>query len=229
MIRVENLHLVQGAFRLSGVTFEVPTGRYGVLMGRTGCGKTSILEAICGLRPIAGGAIRLGDRVVTALKPAARNIGYVPQDGALFTTMTVREQLGFSLSVRRWPKARIAERVEELAGMLGVGHLLDRKPRGLSGGETQRVALGRALAPGPSVLLMDEPLSALDEQTRAEMYELLKSVQRRTGVTTLHVTHNPGETRSLADHLFVLADGRIAERQVSAALSRTCRETTLEP
>src|SRR5690606_2722179 len=117
------------------------------------------------------------------LKPADRGLAYLPQDLALFQTLTVREHLAFALVVRKWRKARIEERVGELASLLGIQHLLDRRPLGLSGGESQRVALGRALACQPKVLLLDEPLSALDDVTRGEIYELLRSVQHQTGVT----------------------------------------------
>lgn len=214
MIRVEGLHLKQGAFELKDINFRVASGIYAVLMGRTGTGKTSLIEAVCGLRPVAGGAIYLNDVNVTSFKPAERGIGYVPQDGALFSTMTVRRQLGFGLEIRKRQKAEIARRVEELGELLNISHLFDRKPARLSGGETQRVALGRALAIRPSVLLMDEPLSALDEETRFEMYALLKSVQQATGVTVLHITHNHSETRELADQLFVLEEGRINRRDM---------------
>jgi len=180
-------------------------------MGKTGCGKTSIIEAICGLRPIAAGRIRLADRDVTDLKPAARGVGYVPQDASLFSTFTVRQHLGFALTVRGRPVVEIAQRVEELAGLLGLEHLLDRRPQGLSGGEAQRVALGRALAMRPAVLIFDEPLSALDDDTRAEMYDLLAAVRRQSPVTVLHVTHNRSEAETLADRLLELRDGQVRE------------------
>jgi len=209
MIAVHDLSIEQGKFRLSNVTFEVPAGAYGVLMGKTGSGKTTILEAVCGLRKVAGGRIMLAGQDVTHAKPAERGIGYVPQDGALFTTMTVRDQLAFSLHIRRWPNDRITRRVTELADLLGIAHLLDRRPKGLSGGEQQRIALGRALAFEPKVLCLDEPLSALDDDTRNEMYDLLKTVREQSHVTTLHVTHNLAETRTLADRLLILRDGVI--------------------
>src|SRR5207302_2396916 len=122
--------------------------------------------ALAGLRAIEAGTIRLAGRDVTRLRPAARGVGYVPQDGALFDTMSVRDNLGFALDVRGDSRADIARRVEELASWLEVGHLLDRRPHNLSGGEKQRVALGRALAPRPPVLLLDEPLGPLDDDTR---------------------------------------------------------------
>ena len=209
MIQVQGLSIAAGTFRLKDVGFTVESGRYAVLMGRTGCGKTTILEAICGLRPIVAGGILLMGRNVADLRPAERGIGYVPQDKALFATMTVRGHLAFALGIRRWPRARIDARADELSELLGLGRLLDRYPRDLSGGESQRVALGRALSFQPGILLLDEPLSALDDQTREEMYQLLKSVRKHTDVTTLHVTHHRGEAERLADDVFVLENGAV--------------------
>ncbi len=209
MISLADIAVYQGAFSLENIAIEVPTGAYGVLMGKTGSGKTTLLEAICGLRHVAAGSVRLMGRDVTRLKPAARNIGYVPQDVALFSTLTVREHLALALVVRRWSRAAIRARVDELAQLLGIGHLLDRKPRGLSGGEAQRVALGRAIAMHPDVLLFDEPLSALDDDTRQEMYDLLRSIRKQMPVTVLHVTHNRDEASRLGECFFQLRDGQI--------------------
>jgi molybdate/tungstate transport system ATP-binding protein len=209
LIRVENLSLRAGQFALDSISFEIPTGRYGVLMGRTGVGKTSLLESLCGLRQVTAGQIWLADRDVTNLKPAERGIGFVPQDGALFETMSVREHLGFALKVRKVKRPAIDARVAELAELLGIEKLLERRPEGLSGGERQRVALGRALSARPSILCMDEPLSALDEATRAEMYLLLQSIRAKAGVTTLHITHNRAEAIRLADVVLVLENGTV--------------------
>jgi molybdate/tungstate transport system ATP-binding protein len=209
MISVTRLSLRAGAFSVDDLSFEVPTAEYAVLMGRTGTGKTTLLEAICGLKPVYAGTIRLLSVDVTHLRPAERGVGYVPQDLALFPTHTVREHLSFALEVRRWPQSAIDRRVAELAELLGIQLLLERRPLGLSGGESQRVALGRALAFRPGILLLDEPLSALDDTTRQEMYTLLRSVQRSTGVTTLHVTHSLSEAKALADRLLLLANGQI--------------------
>jgi molybdate/tungstate transport system ATP-binding protein len=209
LIRVENLSLRAGHFRLDSISFEIPAGRYGVLMGRTGVGKTTLLESLCGLRQVTAGRIWLADREVTHLKPAERGIGFVPQDGALFETMSVREHLGFSLRIRKVKRPAIEARVTELAELLAIEKLLDRMPDGLSGGERQRVALGRALAAHPSILCMDEPLSALDEETRDEMYVLLESIRGKAGVTTLHITHNRAEAVRLADVVLLLENGTI--------------------
>jgi ABC-type sugar transport system ATPase subunit len=211
MIRLENISWRAGAFRLENVSFEVPAGHYAVLMGRTGSGKTTLLEIICGLRSAISGRVKIGDRDVTEQPPGVRGIGYVPQDGAMFPSMTVHEQIGFALRLRRRPAAEIDARVRELAEHLGVGELLDRLPHDLSGGERQRVALGRALAARPDVLLLDEPLSALDEELRDELAALLKQVQRELGVTALHITHSAREAGQLADVLFRLDDGQVRQ------------------
>lgn len=211
MIRVEKLGVRSGEFSLSDVDFGVPDGEYGVLMGSTGSGKTTLLEAICGLRSTNAGRILLGERDVTRTKPAERGIGYVPQDGALFEHLTVRDHLEFALRIRRWDRTSIARRVESLADLLGIGPLLSRRPRGLSGGERQRVALGRALSFRPAFLLMDEPLSALDEGTRREMCELLKQAQSESGVTALHVTHGRWEAEILADRFLELREGVVRQ------------------
>ena len=222
MIELQGATIKAGDFSLHEISFRVETGEYAVLMGPTGQGKTTILEAICGLRHLTSGNIILKDRDVTRLSPAERAIGYVPQDLVLFPTMTVRQQLEFALEVRRVNRQQRKHRVEELAEMLGITYLLARKINGLSGGESQRVALGRALSFEPNVLLLDEPLSALDESTRLAMHELLRNVQRKTGVTTLHVTHSREEANALADRHLVL------ENQVIQESPRSERSTSDE-
>lgn len=209
MIRVENVTVRAGQFSLRDVSLDLAEARYGALMGRTGTGKTTLLEAIIGLKRIENGRICVGGRDVTNEHPAERGIGYVPQDGALFSRMSVYQHLAFALEVRHEPKTVIDARVWELAGLLGITHLLTRRPFGLSGGERQRVAMGRALSFRPGILLLDEPLSAVDEGTRGAMYDLLRRVQKESGITALHITHNPAEARELADDVFLLANGTI--------------------
>lgn len=209
MITLEDVTVTSGHFVLKNISLEVPTGGYGVLIGKTGCGKTTILESILGLRPVHAGKILLGGEDVSQLSPSLRGVGYVPQDGALFSRMTVRQHLSFALEIRRVSTAEINRRVSELAELLDIASLLDRVPRRLSGGERQRVALGRALSFNPRILCLDEPLSALDSQTRRQMCDLLMEIRKRTGVTTLHVTHNLDEAQRLAAPLFQLIDGRV--------------------
>jgi ABC-type sugar transport system ATPase subunit len=209
VIALEWVTVRSGGFGLRNVSFDIPAGGYGVLMGKTGSGKTTILEAICGLREIQEGAVRLAGVDVTRFRPGDRGIGYVPQDRALFQTMTVRRNLSFAPSILGWSTPDIDARVEELAALLRIGPLLDRSPAGLSGGEAQRVALGRALAAKPKILLLDEPLSALDDETWEGMIDLLGEVRKATGVTTLHVTHRREEARRLADRVLILADGAV--------------------
>jgi len=206
MIQVHQLCVAAGSSVIGPVSFQVEAGGYTALMGRTGVGKTTILEALAGLRTVVSGRISLDGRDVTRHKPAARGVGYVPQDLALFSTLSVAENLAFGPRVHGWPRAAVEARVGELSRMLGITHLLDRKPHGLSGGEAQRTALGRALAAAPRILLLDEPLTALDEETRIGMHDLLRSIRTVTGVTTIHVTHSADEARRLADDVLLLDD-----------------------
>ena len=206
MIKLENICVTQGSFSLQDVSFEIPDGTYGVLMGMSGCGKTTVMETICGLRQRLSGSIHLAGEDVSDLQPGARQIGYVPQDAALFPGLLVREQIAFGLVIRKRPQDEISARVNELAATLGIEHLLDRMPDFLSGGEKQRVALGRALGPRPRILCLDEPLSTLDDKTHSEIVALLKQVSRKHEVTTLHITHSYREAEQLADQIFVMDD-----------------------
>ncbi len=217
MIELDGASLRAGGFALSDLRLSIPEGTYAVLMGGTGQGKTTILEAICGLRPVAAGRILLDGDDVTRRKPADRSVGYVPQDLGLFPTISVRGHLEFALRLRKSPRSLIDARVAELARELAIEPLLSRNIQGLSGGESQRVALGRALSFHPRILLMDEPLTALDEPTRDRLCELLRTVQREHGLTVLHVTHSRAEARMLADRLFVLEEGALIERSVAKA------------
>lgn len=209
MIELRNLEVRAGGFRLRNVNLQVPAGQHGVLLGRTGSGKTTLLEAVCGLRPVVAGSVRLNDREVTGLPPADRGVGLVPQDGALFQHLTVREHLAFALEIRHHSREAVRARIAEVAGWLGLLPLLDRRPPGLSGGEAQRVAIGRALSFRPGILCLDEPLSALDEETRGEIRDVLRGLRAHQPVTILHITHNLADARQLADCLFRLRDGAV--------------------
>jgi ABC-type sugar transport system ATPase subunit len=209
VIAVEGLSIRQGAFALDGVSFAVPAGAYAVLMGPTGSGKTTVLETIAGLRRPTAGRVLLAGRDVTHLPPAARDVGYVPQDAVPFKTMTVWENIAFALRVRKVAAKQTDARVRELAERLGVAHLLDRRAVGLSGGEMQRVALGRALAFRPAVVLLDEPLNAVDEATRDRLTNLLRDVRKEGNLTVLHVTHSRDEAESLGDVVLRFENGRV--------------------
>jgi len=208
-LALEGIALKQGDFALEDIELVVARSEYAVLMGRTGSGKTSLLELTCGLRAAAAGRVLLDGRDATELAPAARGIGYVPQEGALFPYMRIGDQMALPLRLRGVRRAQQRERVLELAGWLGIEALLERSPRGLSGGERQRVALGRALSFRPALLALDEPLGALDEETRDELCGLLARAREESGAAVLHVTHNRAEAERLGDRVLQLADGRI--------------------
>ena len=211
MLRIDNISIRQDAFSLNDISFKIRKSEYVILMGKTGCGKTTIMEAICGLRKITSGAILLDDLDISKLKPSERSIGYVPQDGALFSSMDIYSNLSFALRIRKWKKSKIDERVKELADLLGISHLLNRNITGLSGGERQRIALGRGLAFYPDFLCLDEPLSALDEPTRDEMYLLLQKLKSELKITALHVSHSTNDAEILADRIIKIEDSKIVE------------------
>lgn len=211
MIQCKNLHIEQGDFTLKGINFRVKKGNYVVMMGKTGCGKTTVLETICGLRDLSSGEIWLNGREISELSPARREIGYLPQDNALFKTMTIAQNIGFALKLRKWNKQKIEERVKELAQSLEITKLLNRKADDLSGGERQRVALARALSFYPNVLCLDEPLSALDENTVQEMYTLLTELKENNKITVLHISHAKTDAVKLADKVLLFDDGTLKE------------------
>lgn len=209
MIELRSIDVHSGSFTLSDIDLNIAEASYAVLMGGTGQGKTTLLEAICGLRRVSSGQILLDGVDVTQWLPGDRGVGYVPQDVALFPHSTVREHLSFPLRLRRAPRRQIQAKTLEIASLLRISDLLERRPLGLSGGEAQRVALGRAISFNPSILLLDEPLSALDESTRQQTQSLLLEITRKHRITTLHVTHRRDEAEMLADCRFVLQDGRV--------------------
>ncbi len=225
MNSVSQLTIRQGDFMLRDIHFEFPDGAYGILMGPTGCGKTTLLEAICGLRRIERGRIVLRDRDVTRLPAAQREIGYVPQEAVLFPAMRVDRQIEFALTVRKVKRRKRKNRVLQLAELLHIDRLLYRYPHGLSGGEKQRVALARALSFRPRLLCLDEPLSALDQSTRGQMIKLLGAVYQNEKVTVMHITHNASEGKRLGTHLFRFVDGTIESTPKMHAGSTVANKT----
>jgi len=211
MIKCKDLNISQGAFVLSNLNFQIEKGEYVVLMGKTGCGKTTLLEVICGLRKLGSGEIWLNNNEISNYVPAQREIGYVPQDGALFKNMTIAQNIGFALKMRKWPKNEIKKRVVELAQLLGIEYLLEREAHDLSGGEKQRVALARALSFYPNFLCLDEPLSALDDATKEEMFHLLLELKKNLEITVLHISHAKEDALKLADKVLLLDNGAIQE------------------
>ncbi len=215
MIRCKDLNIEQGVFSLSAINFEIDKGDYIVLMGKTGCGKTTLLEAVCGLRKISSGEIWFNGNEVSNYSPAKREIGYVPQDGALFKNMTIAQNIGFALKIRKWDKQKIRERVEELSDILGITYLLEREAHDLSGGEKQRVALARALSFYPDILCLDEPLSSLDDATKNDMYNLLIRLKNNLDITILHVSHSKEDAVKLADKVLLLAEGSVKQLAIA--------------
>jgi len=211
VIDIRNLDITLGEFNLRQINLRIPEGAYFVILGPTGAGKTVLLECIVGLHQPDAGQIFLNQQEVTLLKPEERRLSYVPQDYCLFPHLTAYENIAFGMRSAKMPAAVIAETVARLAGMLHITALLRRRPLTLSGGEKQRVALARALAVRPRVLLLDEPMAAVDERTREEMCEELKALQREFGTTTIHVSHNFEETLAVADLIGIFQDGRIVQ------------------
>jgi multiple sugar transport system ATP-binding protein len=199
--------------RFGGVTavddlcLEVPNGEMLVLLGPSGCGKTTSLRMLAGLESITSGQIRIGDTVVNDLPPRARDIAMVFQSYALYSHLTVYENLAYPLRVRKLPKPEIDQRVRDVADVVQIGELLQRKPRALSGGQRQRVALGRAIIRRPAVFLMDEPLSNLDAKLRLHTRGELKRFQRELATTTIYVTHDQAEAMTLADRVAIMDRG----------------------
>lgn len=196
---------------LRAINLRIPAGSFCVLLGPSGCGKSTTLRIIAGLESATAGHVRIGGKEVTHLPPAERGIAMVFQNYALFPHLSVRENIGFGLSVRKVPKAEAAQRLQEAADLLGLAHLLDRRPGQLSGGQQQRVALGRALVAQAHVCLMDEPLSNLDAQLRQEMRAELRELQQRLSLTVVYVTHDQAEAMSMADQVVLLHQGQVEQ------------------
>ena len=208
-LRVEDIAVSAGAFRLGPLTLEAGDGEYLIILGPTGAGKTITLETIAGLRRPTGGRILMDSREVTASAPESRQIGFLYQDSLLFPHLSVRANLAYG--AHRIARVERAAAIARLARMLEIEPLMDRMPRGLSGGERQRVAIARALATNPVLLLLDEPMAALDPNSRYALRERLRAAHRELGTTTIHVTHNFSEALALGDRIAILIDGTVMQ------------------
>jgi len=211
MLRADGITKDWREFHLRDVTLDVMDGEHFIILGPSGAGKTVLLEVIAGIIEPDAGRVYLNGMDVTDLPPEKRGLAYVPQNYALFPNMNVHDNIAFGLKVRKTPKPEIERRVGEIAEVLGIGHLLHRKPRTLSGGEQQRVALARALVVEPPLILLDEPFANLDVQTRAKLLTEMKRWKRELGFTALHVTHSFEEAISLGDRVGVMLDGRLVQ------------------
>jgi len=210
-VRIEDLWVDLDEFHLHEIELDIAPGEYFVILGPTGAGKTVLLEAIAGLHQLGRGRILLNGGDVTRVPPERRGIGFVYQDYMLFPHLCVRDNVAFGLRARGADRAVIAERVVEIGRLLGISHLLHRRPGTLSGGEQQRVALARALVVRPRLLLLDEPLSALDPEMREGLQRELARLHRELGTTTIHVTHDFQEAVALGDRIAVVNEGRVVQ------------------
>ncbi|MBD9448585.1 MULTISPECIES: sn-glycerol-3-phosphate ABC transporter ATP-binding protein UgpC [unclassified Rhizobium] len=211
-VSLRKLDKSYGALRIvKGIDLEIQDGEFVVFVGPSGCGKSTTLRMVAGLESITGGEVRIGDRVVNKLAPRERDIAMVFQDYALYPHKTVRENMGFSLKVRGMSKAETDKRIGQAAEMLGIGHLLDRRPGQLSGGQRQRVAMGRAIVRRPQVFLFDEPLSNLDAKLRGQVRTEIKRLHQTIGTTIIYVTHDQVEAMTLADRIVILKGGDIEQ------------------
>ena len=207
-----------GVEAVQNVSLEIGDGELMVLVGPSGCGKTTVLRMVAGLEEISDGEVRIGGRVVNDVSPKDRDIAMVFQNYALYPHMTVAQNIGFGLKMRRLPRAEVELKVRNTAKMLGLSQWLERKPAQLSGGQRQRVAMGRAIVREPKVFLMDEPLSNLDAKLRVQMRAEISRIQRRVGVATLYVTHDQTEAMTMGDRVAVLHMGRLQQCDSPQAL-----------
>jgi len=220
MIRIENLSHDWKEFKINNINLQVKDSEYFIILGPSGSGKTMLLELIAGMWPLDSGKIYMDNKDITTLLPEKRGIGFVYQNYMLFPHKTVFENIAFGLKVRKVRDEEIKTMVEEMMDLLKISHLADRLPRTLSGGEQQRTALARALIIYPKILLMDEPLSALDRKTRDELMQELKEIHRKFDVTLVHVTHNFDEALMLADRIAIMRNGEISQVGTSTEIFR---------
>ncbi len=211
MIRIENVSKNLGEFKLDDATLQIDEGEYFIILGPTGAGKTILIETIAGIYRPDSGRVFLNGADVTDVLPKDRQISMVYQDYMLFPHLTVAGNIGFGLRQKKIAKREIIVKTDEIAELLGVSHLLSRYPGTLSGGEKQRIAIARAVVTAPKVLLLDEPLSALDSRTTERLQAELARIHEITETTTIHVTHSFGEAFALGDRIAVMCGGRIMQ------------------
>jgi multiple sugar transport system ATP-binding protein len=211
-VNIQQLRKNYGAIPvLHGIDLNIADGQFVSLVGASGCGKSTLLRMIAGLESVTSGAIELNGRVINDISPKDRDIAMVFQNYALYPHMTVAQNMGFSLHLRKESPARIDAAVKETAAMLGLSSYLDRYPKALSGGQRQRVAMGRAIVRHPQVFLFDEPLSNLDAKLRVQMRIEIRTLQRKLGTTAIYVTHDQMEAMTMSDLIVVMNAGRIEQ------------------
>jgi len=211
MIKIENLSKDWKEFKIKDISLEINDAEYFIFLGPSGSGKTMLLELIAGMWYPDSGKIFMNDKEVTQLPPEKRGVGFVYQNYMLFPHKTVFENIAFGLNIRKVDKEEIQTKVDEMMKLFGISHLANRLPRTLSGGEQQRTALARALIIHPQVLLMDEPLSALDRITREELIQEFKKIHKEFNITIIHVTHNFDEALQLADRIAIIKKGTVSQ------------------
>lgn len=227
MLVVKDLCVQLGSFSLKSVNLEVRDEEYFVLLGRTGSGKTALLETVSGLNAVTSGQILINGRDVTKLNVEQRHIGFAYQDYALYRHLSVRENISFGLMWRDKRTNEIEKAVDDVIGLLGLQKLLDKRPWTLSGGESQKIALARAIAIKPDLLILDEPLSAVDVETKEDYENELKGLSRRLKLTTIHVTHNFEEAVALGDRIAVIMNGQIMQTGTPEEIFRKPQSETV--
>jgi len=211
MINVRDVVISSGDFKLKDISFQIAEGKCLALMGPSGAGKSTIMEAICGLRELVSGEIVIDGENVSSYPPSQRSVGLVPQDNALFPSMSVEEQICYGPRIRQWSEERITEKLKNISEPLGITHLLKRSIYRLSGGEAKRVAIARALAYEPKLLCLDESFTGLDSETQSTVLESVQWAIQNHSMAALFITHQQSEAEMLADQCAVLENGILVQ------------------